>query len=103
MIHSALFSIIFRYVDSYRGISVQLGGPEVDLKEAIDQSGLLLFNASADLAGAPNELMYLKQGEHLMKKGVYEPALIYLNQALVLNPESKVITVILRLSVFFDN
>jgi len=34
--------------------------------------------------------MYLKQGEHLMKKGVYTPALYYLDLALKLNPESKV-------------
>jgi hypothetical protein len=37
--------------------------------------------------------MYLKQGEHLMKKGVFSPALTYLNQALLLNPESKVIKI----------
>ncbi len=37
---------VLRYVDSYRGISVQLGGPEIDLKEAIDLSGLTAFNAT---------------------------------------------------------
>jgi hypothetical protein len=52
---------------------------------------LAIFNANAELVGAPNDLMYLKQGEHLMKKGVFSPALTYLNQALLLNPESKVI------------
>jgi hypothetical protein len=34
--------------------------------------------------------MYLKQGEHLMKKGIYASALFYLNQSLNINPESKV-------------
>jgi hypothetical protein len=32
----------------------------------------------------------MKQGEHLMKKGVYPAALYYLNMALKLNQESKV-------------
>ena len=81
--------LLSRYVDAYRGVAVQLGGPECDLKEAIDQSGLSLFNAEPQ-AGAPSDTMYLKQGEHLMKKGVYPAALYYLNMALKLNQESKV-------------
>ena len=28
-----------RYVDAYRGMAVQLGGPECDLKLAMDKSG----------------------------------------------------------------
>ena len=79
----------FRYVDSQRSVAVSLGGPNCDLKEAIDQSGLSLFS-SEPTAGAPSDTMYLKQGEHLMKKGVYAAALYYLNMALKLNPESKV-------------
>lgn len=79
-----------RYVDSYRGISVQLGGPEADLKNEIDKSGLAHFANSEAQPGAPTEMMYLKQAEHLMKKGVTNAALGYLQQALTMNPESKV-------------
>jgi hypothetical protein len=43
-------------------------------------------------AGSQCDAMYLKQGEHLMKKGVYAPALNYLKQSLSINPESKVLT-----------
>ena len=56
------FLYFTRYVDSYRGISVQLGGPEEDLKEAIDKSGLTLLNANEANAGLPGDSMYLKQG-----------------------------------------
>jgi hypothetical protein len=80
----------FRYIDQYRAVSSQLGGPAVDLKDAIDKSGLTLFNSGDDHDVANSEMMYLKQGEHLMKKGVCGPALIYLNQALTINPDSKV-------------
>ncbi len=79
-----------RYVDSYRGISVQLGGPEADLKNEIDKSGLAHFNSYDAQPGSPTESMYLKQAEHLMKKGVTNAALGYLKQALTMNPESKV-------------
>jgi len=82
-------SFLSRYVDSYRGISVQLGGPEADLKNEIDKSGLANFSSEA-VPGAPTESMYLKQAEHLMKKGVTNAALGYLQQALTMNPESKV-------------
>ena len=40
--------------------------------------------------GAPNDEMYLRQAEHLMKRGAYEPALIYLHQSLTMNPQSLV-------------
>ena len=40
--------------------------------------------------GAPNDEMYLRQAEHLMKRGAYEPALIYLHQSLTMNPKSLV-------------
>ncbi len=45
----------------------------------------------AKITIGPSDTMYLKQGEHLMKKGVYGPALVYINQALIMNPDSKVI------------
>ena len=42
------------------------------------------------ILGQPNEDMYLKQAEHLMKKGVLAPALSYIDTAIKLNPHSKV-------------
>ena len=126
-------------------MAVQLGGPEIDLKEAIDLSGLTAFNATDNQvlispkiifhpflkarqfdnilgkqssflelstltivgaidiqAGAQCDAMYLKQGEHLMKKGVYTPALNYLNQSLNINPESKVCTLLKYSMIFFE-
>jgi len=43
--------IQIRYVDAYRGMAVQLGGQEFDLKEAIDLSGLASLNATDSLTG----------------------------------------------------
>ena len=40
--------------------------------------------------GDPNDEMYLRQAEHLMKRGAYNPAIVYLHQSLKMNPESKV-------------
>jgi len=40
--------------------------------------------------GEPNDAMYLKQAEHLMRRSIFPSALIYLNQALAMNPTSKV-------------
>jgi hypothetical protein len=52
--------------------------------------GLTLLNAKDTATGCPNDALFLKQGEHLMKKGVYRPALFYLTQSLKIKPESKV-------------
>ena len=40
--------------------------------------------------GAPNHEMYLRQAEHLIKRGAYDPALVYLHQSLTMNPKSLV-------------
>ena len=40
--------------------------------------------------GDPNDEMYLRQAEHLMKRGALQAAIIYLHQSLTMNPESKV-------------
>jgi hypothetical protein len=52
--------------------------------------GLTLLNAKDTATGCPNDALFLKQGEHLMKKGVYRPALFYLTQSLKIKPECKV-------------
>ena len=83
---------IFRYVDAHRGISVQLGGEETDLKAAMDKSGLCTTATIERLPGQPSDDMYLKQAEHLMRKGVLAPALAYIDQAMKMNPDSKVIS-----------
>lgn len=79
-----------RYVDAHRGISVQLGGPESDLKTEIDKSGIASFARDDNSPGCPNDVMYLKQAEHLMRKAAYKPALVYLDTALAINSGSKV-------------
>jgi len=79
-----------RYVDAHRGISVRLGGPESDLKNEIDKSGIANFARDENSPGAPNDVMYLKQAEHLMRKGAYKPAIVYLDTALGINSASKV-------------
>jgi hypothetical protein len=52
-------------------------------------AGFSIFRAN-DAGGFPNDTLFLKQGEHLMKKGVYPAAQLYLQQSLKINPESKV-------------
>ena len=53
-------------------------------------TGLNLFNMATNSTGVSNDMLFLKQGEHLMKKGVYPQALFYLTQSLKINPECKV-------------
>ena len=53
-------------------------------------TGLNLFNTATNSTGVSNDMLFLKQGEHLMKKGVYPQALFYLTQSLKINPECKV-------------
>lgn len=79
-----------RYVDSYRNTAVILGGSnEADLKSQMQKSGMKV--TKVELApGEPSDVMYLKQAEHLMKKGNHESACIYLDEALMMNPTSKV-------------
>ena len=48
---------------------------------------------SAEALGLPEDIddaMYLKQAEHLMKRGILGPAEVYLDNAMKLNPASKV-------------
>ncbi len=60
-----------------------------DLKLAIKDSGLK--NKEEEQApGAPNDAMYLKQAEHLIRRAQYKPALTYLMESLHMNPESLV-------------
>ena len=53
------------------------------------------LNTQHQNPGAPNDEMYLRQAEHLMKRGAYEPALVYLHQSLSMNPQSKVVSAVL--------
>jgi hypothetical protein len=41
--------------------------------------------------GEPNELMYLKQANHYIKKSQYEQALKYIEKSLQYNPQSEVL------------
>ena len=79
---------MLRYVDQYRMMSVQLGG--TDLKGMIGTRGLLGFD-SEFVPGEPNELMYLKQAKHYIKKCQYEQALKYIERSLQYNPQSEVL------------
>ena len=73
-----------------------------DLKGALKDSGMASNQQGHESEpGAPNDEMYLRQAEHLMKRGAYHPAMIYLHQSLSMNPESKVKSK-LRIQVCFD-
>ena len=60
-----------------------------DLKSAMKGSGIATKDSLLN-PGEPNAEMYLKQAEHLMKRGGLQPAIVYLEKALTLNPVSKV-------------
>lgn len=79
-----------RYVDAHRSVAVHLG--TADLKVAMKGSGISTKSAHGEGAGPgePNHAMYLKQAEHLMKRGAFAPAIEYLNEAIRMNPTSKV-------------
>lgn len=76
------------YVDVYRNTAFN----EVsDLKGIMKEKGMST-GATADYnPGDPNYEMYLRQAEHLMKRGAYNQAIIYLHQSLQMNPDSKVL------------
>ena len=68
-------------------MAVELGG--TDLKGMINHRSILGVD-SILMPGEPNELMYLKQAQHYMKKSKFQEALIYIKRALEYNPESSV-------------
>lgn len=74
-------------MDSYRGIACNMG---LDLKGLMKDSGKFQPGQET-LPGEPNDEMYLRQAEHLMRRGTYQTALIYLHESLAMNPESKVL------------
>ncbi len=49
-----------------------------------------LANAAGQAPGDPSDDMYLRQAEHLMKRSIYPAAVAYLDQAISINPSSKV-------------
>ena len=62
-----------------------------DLTSVMKDAGLTsTLNQQQQNPGAPNDEMYLRQAEHLMKRGAFEPALVYLHKSLTMNPQSKV-------------
>ena len=76
-------------MDSYRNVAVHFEAG--DLKSVMAKTGMkssVLVPAVGP--GEPNDVMYLKQAEHLMKRGAFAPAILYLQQALAMNPMSKV-------------
>ena len=79
----------YRYVDAYR--SIAFGQDTSDLRSQIKEAGMNAQSGALDLVpGDPNDEMYLRQAEHLMKRGALQAAIIYLHQSLTMNPESKV-------------
>lgn len=76
-------------MDAYRSVAVHFG--TTDLKSQMAKTGMKSHMLSTGAGpGEPNDVMYLKQAEHLIKRSVYGPAIMYLDQALQLNPSSKV-------------
>ena len=71
-------------------MATKLGGGQEDLKDSIIHSGLKL---KSDIAGPqpgdPDENMYLKQAEHLMRIGRYPAAMSYLKTSLEMNVDIK--------------
>ena len=59
----------------------------LDLAGLIKQKGLEEYQFKP---GEPNDLMYLRQAENLIKKGNPQQALKYLIKSLKMNPESLV-------------
>ena len=57
------------YVDSYRSFATKLGGGTEDLKDSILMSGLKLKSGELLMPGEPNDQMYLKQAEYLIRIG----------------------------------
>ena len=79
----------YRYVDAYR--SIAFTQDTSDLRGQIKEAGMNTNTGALDLVpGDPNDEMYLRQAEHLMKRGALQAAIIYLHQSLTMNPESKV-------------
>ena len=82
-------SLNSRYVDAYR--SIAFGQDTTDLRSQLKESGMNTQTGAMDwVPGDPNDEMYLRQAEHLMKRGALQAAIIYLHQSLTMNPESKV-------------
>ena len=62
-----------------------------DLTNVMKDAGFTSASLHQQLnPGAPNDEMYLRQAEHLIKRGAYDPALVYLHQSLTMNPKSLV-------------
>jgi hypothetical protein len=61
-----------------------------DLKGLIKESGLNNNCLNETVPGDPNDEMYLRQAGHLMRRGAYQTAIVYLHESLTMNPESKV-------------
>ena len=76
------------YVDSTRNVAFEQTS---DLKGVMKEQGLKNSANNDFNPGEPNNEMYLRQAEHLMKRGAYNPALVYLHQSLQMKPDSKVI------------
>ena len=56
-------------MDSYRSFATKLGGGTEDLKDSILMSGLKLKSGELLMPGEPNDQMYLKQAEYLIRIG----------------------------------
>ena len=78
-------------MDTYRSVAVHLGTSDLKsmMKANLKAKGNIPVTNDVG-PGEPNDVMYLKQAEHLMKRGTFAPAVMYLEQALMMNPASKV-------------
>ena len=75
-------------MDAYRSIAFN---DTDDLKGIMKEKGMQMQVQGPETnPGDPDDEMYLRQAEHLMKRGVYHPAIIYLHKSLTMNPDSKV-------------
>ena len=63
-------------MDSYRSFATKLGGGTEDLKDSILMSGLKLKSGELLMPGEPNDQMYLKQAEYLIRIGRLEVKLL---------------------------
>ena len=79
-------------MDAYRSVAVHLGTSDLKnmMKASLKGTGIAGTVNNDVSPGEPNDVMYLKQAEHLMKRGTFRPAISYLEQALCMNPTSKV-------------
>ena len=82
---------VFRYVDSSRMVSVNMGSGADDLRSIMAKAGAKIKSDDRLAPGEPNLIMYLKLAEHQLKKGQFETALQSVAEAAEFSPESTLV------------